>query len=551
MASKKRVFVVGVGMTKFEKPGRRENWDYHDMAYEAGTKALQDAGIDYKEIKQVVVGYVYGDSTCGQRAAYRLGLTGVPIYNVNNNCSTGSTALYLAKQLIEGGITDCALALGFEKMERGSLSAKFQDRTNPMDKHMEYMSTMREITSAPFAPQMFGNAGREHMEKYGTSKSQIAKIAVKNHKHSVNNPYSQFRDEYTLDDILKSPAVYEPLTKLQCCPTSDGSGAAVLCNEDFVRKHKLEHQAVEILAMTMKTDTESTFNDKSCMKVVGFDMSKAAADEIYNKTGITPKDVQVVELHDCFSANELITYEALGLCPPGKAGQLIDNGDVTYGGKWVVNPSGGLISKGHPLGATGLAQCSELCWQLRGMAGPRQVKNAKIALQHNIGLGGAVVVGLYRLGFPEAFKPYPTNKPNPAIQVIPVSGQKEAPKSTPAPSGGDFKATAVFANLSKTIADNADLVKQIGGIYQFDITNGPGGKSQSWTVDLKNGKGSVTAGASGSPDCTLTVADEDFVAMMTGQANAQSLFTKGKLKMKGNMGLAMKLSKLTAAKSKL
>jgi len=558
MASpKNRVFVVGVGMTKFEKPGRKENWDYHDMGYEAGTKALQDAGISYKEVKQVAVGYVYGDSTCGQRAAYRIGLTGVPVYNVNNNCSTGSTALYLAKQLVEGGIADCVLAMGFEKMDRGSLSSKFQDRTNPMDKHVEAMTELREFTPAPVAPQLFGNAGREHMEKYGTTKTHLAKIAYKNHKHSVNNPYSQFRDEYTLEQILKSPAVYEPLTKLQCCPTSDGAAAAIVCNEEFVRKHKLVHQVIEILAMSMKTDFETTFTDKSCMKIVGYDMSKAAADEVYRKTGLSAKDVQVVELHDCFSANELITYEALGLCPPGKAGSLIDNGDVTYGGKWVVNPSGGLISKGHPLGATGLAQCSELCWQLRQMAGNRQVKNVKVALQHNIGLGGAVVVTLYRLGFPEAFKPYPANKPNPAIEVLPVSA--EAPKSAPtapAPaqgnssSGSDFKAAPVFATLGKTINDNPDLVKQIGGIYQFDITNGPGGKSNSWIVDLKNGKGSVRSGA-GTPDCTLTVSDEDFVAMMTGQANAQSLFSKGKLKMKGNMGLAMKLSKLTAAKAKL
>lgn len=389
-----RVFVVGVGMTKFEKPFSRE-WDYPDMAKEAGQKALADAGVPYDSIEQVTVGYCYGDSTCGQRAVYGLGLTGVPVYNVNNNCSTGSTALMMAKQLIEGGISDCALALGFEKMEKGSLGSKYTDRTNPMDKHVQLMVGLRGIAAAPVAPQMFGNAGREHMEKYGTTALHFAKIGYKNHLHSVNNPYSQFQTQYSLEDILNAPTVYEPLTKLQCCPTSDGSAAAVLASEDFVRKHSLESQAVEILGMAMATDLPSSFEEKSCVKMVGYDMSKSAAARVYDQTGLGPSDVDVIELHDCFSCNELITYEALGLCEEGKGGELVDTGATTYGGKWVVNPSGGLISKGHPLGATGLAQCAELNWQLRGMAEKRQVEGAKVALQHNIGLGGAAVVTMY------------------------------------------------------------------------------------------------------------------------------------------------------------
>ncbi|MEZ4219406.1 MAG: lipid-transfer protein [Polyangiaceae bacterium] len=390
-----KVFVVGVGMTKFEKPGTRD-WDYPDMVKEAAGNALKDAGVAYSEIKQAVAGYCYGESTSGERALYELGLTGIPMYNVNNNCSTGSTALFLAKQLIEGGLTDCALAVGFEKMEKGSLGAKYMDRTNPLDKHMMAMMQLREFAPAPPAPQIFGNAGREHMEKYGTTKEQFAKISLKNHKHSVNNPYSQFRDEYSLDDILASKTVYEPLTKLQCCPTSEGAGAAVLCSEDFVKRHGLEQQAVEIAGMAMATDFQSTFDDKSCIKLVGFDMTQRAAEQAYTQSGLGPEDVQVVELHDCFSTNELLTYEALGLAQPGKGGELIDSGAVTYGGKWVVNPSGGLISKGHPLGATGLAQCAELCWQLRGQAEKRQVPDVKAALQHNLGLGGAAVVTVYR-----------------------------------------------------------------------------------------------------------------------------------------------------------
>jgi sterol carrier protein 2 len=391
----RKVYVVGVGMTKFEKPNSKE-WDYPDMAKEAGEKALADAGVAYDLIEQACVGYCYGDSTCGQRAVYTLGLTGIPIYNVNNNCATGSSALFMAKQFIEGGLADCVLALGFEKMEKGSLGSKYTDRTNPMDKQFMVMNDLRGIGAAPVAPQFFGNAGREHMERYGTTAEHFAKIGWKNHKHSVNNPYSQFQDEYSLEQIKAAPMVWDPLTKLQCCPTSDGAGAAILASEDFVRKHGLQAKAVEILGMAMASDFKSTFDEKSSIKLVGSDMTKAAARRVYEQSGFGPENVDVVELHDCFSANELITYEALGLCPEGKAGEFIDSGANTYGGKVVVNPSGGLISKGHPLGATGLAQCAELNWQVRGQADKRQVKDAKIALQHNLGLGGVAVVTMYR-----------------------------------------------------------------------------------------------------------------------------------------------------------
>lgn len=396
--SSNRVYVIGVGMTKFEKPGSKD-WDYPDMAREAGTRALEDAGIAYDAIQAVHVGYVYGDSTSGQRAVYELGKTGVPITNVNNNCSTGSTALYLATREIKGGLYDCVLALGFEKMQPGSLMSQFDDRTNPMMDHLMALAELQEFAMPP-APYMFGAAGREHMEKYGTTLEQFAKIGYKNHKHSVNNPYAQFQKEYTLQEIQDAPTIYSPLTKLQCSPTSDGSGAVILASEKFVEEHGLWDQAVEIIGQSMVTDMESTFTDKSAQSLVGKEMSRRAAQEVYAQAGITPDDVSVIELHDCFSANELITYEALGLCADGEGGKLVDNDDTTYGGRWVVNPSGGLISKGHPLGATGLAQCSELTWQLRGTADKRQVERAAqpggVALQHNIGLGGAVVVTAYR-----------------------------------------------------------------------------------------------------------------------------------------------------------
>ena len=389
-----KVYVVGVGMTKFEKPGRREGWDYPDMARESGTNALQDAGIDYRDIEQGYVGYVYGESTSGQRALYELGLTGIPIVNVNNNCSTGSTALFMAAQAIRGALAECTIALGFEKMKPGSLAASYEDRTNPMDKHVKAMAEISEF-AFPAAPWMFGAAGREHMKQYGTTAEHFAKIGYKNHKHSVNNPYAQFQDEYTLDDILAAKVIYEPLTKLQCSPTSDGSGAAILASESYVDSHGLAGQAVEIVGQAMTTDFTSTF-DGSAKGLIGHDMNVQAAQRVYDQSGLGPEDFQVIELHDCFSANELLLYEALGLCGPGEAAKLIDNGDTTYGGRWVVNPSGGLISKGHPLGATGLAQCAELTWQLRGAADKRQVDNVTAALQHNIGLGGAAVVTAYQ-----------------------------------------------------------------------------------------------------------------------------------------------------------
>jgi sterol carrier protein 2 len=329
-------------------------------------------------------------------------MSGIPIYNVNNNCATGSSALHMCYNLIRGGIYSCGLALGFEKMERGSLGMKYPDRTNPLDKTVIRSEELNpNATSAPFAPKLFGAAGEEHIKLFGTDKTHFAKVAAKNHKHSLNNPYSQFQKGYTLEQILDSPKITPILTKLQCCPTSDGAGAAILCNEAKVKEWKLEDQAVEILDMELTTDTPKMYANNR--ELVGYNMAKDAADKgifvaytAFKKTGLKPEQIGVIELHDCFSANELLTYEALGLCKEGEAGKWIDAGKNTYGGQVVVNPSGGLISKGHPLGATGLAQCAELNWQLRGIADKRQVPNLTYALQHNLGLGGACVVAIYK-----------------------------------------------------------------------------------------------------------------------------------------------------------
>jgi acetyl-CoA acetyltransferase len=388
----RRVNVIGVGMTKFAKPGASE--EYNVMAAKAVRAALEDAKVAYADVEQAHVGYVFGDSTCGQRAVYDVGLTGIPVFNCNNNCSTGSTALMLARQAVEAG-AECVLALGFEKMEKGALGSKYTDRANPLEMQAALMSKVQGFNQAPPAAQMFGGAGREYRWKYGTKRETFGQISVKARKHAANNPYALFNQVLSLEEIMASEEVFDPLTRYQCCPPTCGAAAAILCSDEFAKKHGVT-KPVWIAAQQMTTDYKSSFEEDSMIKMVGYDMAKTCAKKVYEQAGLGPEDVQVVELHDCFTANELLTYEAIGLCKEGGAEKFITDGDNTYGGKYVTNPSGGLLSKGHPLGATGLAQCTELVWQLRGTADKRQVPGAKVALQHNLGLGGACVMTMYR-----------------------------------------------------------------------------------------------------------------------------------------------------------
>ena len=392
------VVVAGVGMTPFVKT--RESPEYDELARAAITDALNDAGLDYSDVQQAYCAYVYGDSTCGQRALYGVGMTGIPILNVNNNCASGSSALWLARQVVVTGQAECVLALGFEKMQAGAIGTMYQDRVSPMTNFVEAMAREQGFEEHKSrAAQLFGGAGLEYQEKYGTATETFAKITVKAREHAKHNPRAIFRESVSVEEVLQSPHQYGPLTRLQCCPPTCGAAAAVISSEKFAKSRGINH-GVKIAAQELVTDTESTFasasGEQSRMKLVGYDMTVRAANAVYDKAGIGPDEVQVVELHDCFTANELISYEALGLIPEGDAERFISDGDNTYGGKVVVNPSGGLLSKGHPLGATGLAQCAELVWQLRGEAGSRQVDNADVGLQHNLGLGGACVVTLYR-----------------------------------------------------------------------------------------------------------------------------------------------------------
>ncbi|KAI1101168.1 thiolase-like protein [Jackrogersella minutella] len=434
---KQPVYVLGVGMTKFIKP--RGKVDYTELGFEAGVKAMLDAHINYDDVEQGIACYCYGDSTCGQRVFYQFGMTQIPIMNVNNNCSTGSTGLTMARNTISYGGADCILVVGFEKMMPGSLQTFFNDRENPTGTSGKMMLETRGHAKAPGAAQMFGNAGREYMEKYGAKLEDFAEIARVNHEHSVKNPYSQFQDVYTLDQVMKSPMIHEPLTKLQCCPTSDGGAAAVLVSQDFLdaRPH-LKEQAILIAGQCMATDSPKLFS-RSAIDLIGYDMTRRATEVALAEARITAADVQVVELHDCFSANELVTLEGLGLCAKGKAHELVRNGDITYGGKYVVNPSGGLISKGHPLGATGLAQCAELVWHLRGWANNRDVPGTRYALQHNLGLGGAAVVTVY-------------SRPDRSVAqkaASPLVGQKNGLGYNPAVEAKGFTAKQCKSVLSR------------------------------------------------------------------------------------------------------
>lgn len=284
---------------------------------------------------------------------YTIGMTGIPILNVNNNCSTGSSAFVSAVQAVQSGQADCSLALGFERMAPGSLSSPWTDRPSPIQgTYMQVLQIEDEKSyptpeKGPSAGRIFAAAGKEHGERYGSSQEHWAKISAKNHQHSVKNPYSQFRFAPTWQEVLKARPITRELTLPMCSPTSDGGAAAVVASEDFVKKHNLQDRAVEIVGQAVATDSKKLYEDHSRIELAGADMARQAVAKAYKQAGIGPNDVQVIELHDCFAPNELITYESLGLCKTGEAHKLVDNGDNTYGGKWVVNPSGGLESKGH------------------------------------------------------------------------------------------------------------------------------------------------------------------------------------------------------------
>lgn len=393
----RNVYVAGVGMTPFGKPGKSPS--YVDMGGDAIRRALADAGVSYDKIEQAYAGYVYGDSCCGHRVIYAAGMTGIPIFNVNSNCSTGSSALFLARQAIAAGAIECALVVGFEQMRPGALSEAWDDRPAPLERFTSIAYEAYGIPrSVPIALALFAAAGREYRERYGMSTEDFAdvcgRITAKARRHAAENDKAVFRDPVSVEEVVNSPMFCDPITRLTACPPTCGAAAAVLVSEPFARRHGLRSD-IRIRGQAMTTDRAGTFHPPSGMSVVGCGMTRSAASRVYEEASVDPREIKVAEVHDCFAVNELITYEALGLADDGEAPDFVRRGDNTFGGQVVVNPSGGLLSKGHPLGATGLAQCNELVEQLRGSAGARQVDGVRLALGHNIGLGGACVVTLY------------------------------------------------------------------------------------------------------------------------------------------------------------
>ena len=388
----REVLVAGVGMVPFSKPSQSPSYD--DMGSEAIRLALADSGLNYGDVEQAYAGYVFGDSCAGQRTIYKAGMTGIPIINVNNNCSTGSTALYLARQAVESGAVECALAVGFEQMRPGAIPAVFPELVSPFADFDRECDALVDV-ELPLALRYFGGAGKAHMEKYGTTLEDFAKVRAKASRHAAQNPLSVFRTVMSEEEVMQAPMLWAGvMTRPMACPPTCGGAAAILVSRDFARRNGLDPQ-VRIAAQAMTTDRPITLDAHDMIELVGADMARRASAQVYEACGIGPDDIRVVELHDCFAHNEVISYESLGLCRTGGAAQFIADGDNTYGGRVVTNPSGGLLSKGHPLGATGLAQCYELTNQLRGSAAARQVDGLTHALQHNLGLGGACVVTMY------------------------------------------------------------------------------------------------------------------------------------------------------------
>ncbi|WP_342625544.1 lipid-transfer protein [Pseudomonas alkylphenolica] len=392
-----KTYVAGVGMIQFTKPGASAS--YIEMGAQAIRQALKDANLDYKHVQQAYAGYVYGDSTSGQSALYEVGLSGIAVINVNNNCGSGSTALYLARQAVESGAVDCALAFGFEQMQPGALKDHWTDRPGTYGKGNDVVNRIfTEGDGMPPALRFFGGAGKEHMEKYGTRMETFAAIRAKASRHAANNPLAVFKKVITTEEVMADQVIFPGvMTRLMACPPTCGGAAAIIVSERFAKKHGLRTD-VTILAQSLVTDTPDAFEPPSLISVVGVGMTQRASQEVYEKAGVGPDEIRVCEMHDCFAQNELLTYEGLGFCPVGGGEKFVLDGDNTYGGQVVVNPSGGLLSKGHPLGATGLAQCYELTHQLRGTAEARQVEGLQHALQHNLGLGGAGIVTLFGRG---------------------------------------------------------------------------------------------------------------------------------------------------------
>jgi acetyl-CoA acetyltransferase len=371
------VYIVGAHMTPF---GRFPEKDVVRLGSEAALGALDDVGLGIDEVQALYCGNLYmANAMVGQRILQQIGQTGIPVVNCANACATGATALREAWLGVRAGAYDVALAVGCEQMGKMGLLGGGGGRSG---------LSPEGIVGSGLMPAVFGSAGVEHMRKYGTTQEQFARVAVKNHEHSTRNKLSQYQKPCSLEEVLAAETIAWPNTKLMCCPTGDGAAAVVLASERKARELGLG-RAVRIAASALTSDP---FTDRDLTMPDVNTLTRRCAAQAYEMAGLGPEDLDLVELHDCFATAELLHYENLGLCKDGEAGRLIDERETWHGGRIPVNVSGGLLSKGHPLGATGVANVYEITQHLRGEAGERQVEGARVGLAHVIGLGSACAV---------------------------------------------------------------------------------------------------------------------------------------------------------------
>jgi acetyl-CoA C-acetyltransferase len=389
------VLIAGVGMVPFQRPGHSDPYDV--MAEAAVRAALADARLDYDLVDQAFAGFVLADSCSGQRALYRVGLSGIPIANVSNNCASGSTALHLARMAVRSGEAECALAVGFEEMRPGALDRVFPALPDPLERHRECVAEAMgygpEERARPPALQLFAAQLEWLRRELGVTDHAFAQVAVKARAHARSNPYAIFREPLTAEAILAQPPLFGHLRKLYACPPSCGAAAVIVCTSRFAARYGLR-QDVALLAQVTVSDVAADLEQPNVLDALGREATRRAARRAYELAGVGPEDVDVAEVHDCFVSNEMVSCASLGFCAEDRIDEFVLGGENTYGGRVVVCPSGGLLAKGHPLGATGLAQIAELTWQLRGEAGARQVDGARTAVQHNGGLGSSLSVAI-------------------------------------------------------------------------------------------------------------------------------------------------------------
>ncbi len=365
-----RAFVIGIGLTAF---GRHPDRSVEHLAAEAIVAACEDAGIEWRRVEQFYAAHVNQGVAAGQRVIKEVGPSGIPVLNIENCSAAASTAVREASLAVRSGEMDVVVVCGFEKMQHGVL----------LNVHPE--DSPEVATGATVLPMRFALMAQKHMDRFDTTLEQMAGVSVKNRAHARHNEKAQFRTELSLEDVLGSRMICDPITLFQCSPTTDGAAAAVICSESFAARHG-RGRAVELRASGLVSDI-----DEQAHNVFDLEMVRSNAAGVYERAGIGPGELDVVETHDCFSVAEIIAYEKLGLCPEGEGGPLLESGATRLGGRIPVNPSGGLLAKGHPLGATGVGQIAEIVTQLRGEAGKRQVEGARVGLASNMGMWSSCI----------------------------------------------------------------------------------------------------------------------------------------------------------------